>query len=144
MQGIRAATLTDGVNTWIVIEWQVDVFGTNSNRHFQVWLGIDATQDISFAYDPAALPADPAGQDFLVGAENEVGQGDVTSFLPTERPGGHVHRPHAGRHDDVRRDDQGRQEGHLRRDDGDGGVGRARNDDRPHSGHRPETVGTVR
>jgi hypothetical protein len=60
------------VNTWIVIEWQVDVFGTNSNRHFQVWLGINGVQDISLVYDPAALPADPAGQDFLVGAENEV------------------------------------------------------------------------
>jgi Subtilase family/Fibronectin type-III domain len=86
-QGIRAAVLTDGVDSWIVIEWQVDVFGTNSNRHFQVWLGIDGdanpAQDISFAYDPAALPADPNGQDFLVGAENQLGQGDVTSFLPT-------------------------------------------------------------
>jgi subtilase family protein/fibronectin type III domain protein/PA domain-containing protein len=82
--GIFAATLTDGVNTWLVIEWQVNVFGTTSNRHFQVWIGIDGPQDISFAYDPAALPADPAGQDFLVGAENFLGQGDVSEFLPTE------------------------------------------------------------
>jgi hypothetical protein len=86
-EGIRAATLTDGTDTWIVIEWQVDVFGTNSNRHFQVWIGIDTDanpgQDISFAYDPAALPAAPGVQDFLVGAENKLGQGDVSEFLPT-------------------------------------------------------------
>ena len=82
--GILAATLTDGVDTWLVVEWQVNVFGTTSNRHFQVWIGINGTQDISFAYDPAALPGDPAGQDFLVGAENENGEGDVESFLPTE------------------------------------------------------------
>ena len=31
------------------------------------------------AYDPADLPADPAGQDFLVGAENELGQGDMSA-----------------------------------------------------------------
>jgi hypothetical protein len=73
--GIRAAELTDGVNSWIVLEWQVNVFGTSSNRHFQVWLGEGATQDITFAYDPAALPADPNGQPFLIGAENGDGSG---------------------------------------------------------------------
>jgi hypothetical protein len=73
--GILVATLTDGVDTWIVVEWQVNVFGTTSNRHFQVWIGVNGVQDISFAYDPAALPADPGGQDFLVGVENENGSG---------------------------------------------------------------------
>jgi len=82
--GILAATLTDGVNTWLVIEWQVNVFGTTSNRHFQTWIGVDGTQDISFAYDPAALPADPAGQPFLVVAENAEGAGDSIVGLPTE------------------------------------------------------------
>ena len=73
--GIFAAILTDGVDTWLVIEWQVNVFGTTSNRHFQVWIGVNGMQDISFTYDPAALPADPNGQAFLVGAENEIGEG---------------------------------------------------------------------
>jgi hypothetical protein len=86
-EGIRAGTLTDGSNTWIVIEWQVNVFGTTSNRHFQVWIGVtgDAApgQDISMTYDPDALPANP-GQPFLVGAENALGQGDVFATLPTE------------------------------------------------------------
>jgi hypothetical protein len=82
--GIFIAVLTDGVNDWIVVEHQVNVFGTTSNRHFQVWIGVNGVQDITFAYDPAALPADPAGQDFLVGAENVDGEGDVSSFLPTE------------------------------------------------------------
>jgi hypothetical protein len=82
-QGIRATVLTDGTNSWIVVEHQVNVFGTTSLRTFQVWIGIDGTQDIAFAYDPTRLPADPAGQDFLVGAENELGQGDMASVLPT-------------------------------------------------------------
>jgi subtilisin family serine protease len=73
--GILAASLTDGVDDWIVVEWQVNVFGTTSNRHFQVWIGVNGTQDISFTYDPAALPANPGGQPFIVGAENEDGSG---------------------------------------------------------------------
>ena len=32
---------------------------------------------------PPTCPADPAGQDFLVGAENEAGQGDMEAVLPT-------------------------------------------------------------
>jgi hypothetical protein len=85
-EGIRAATLTDGVDSWLVFEWQVNVFGTASNRHFQVWIGINGTQDISFTYDTAALPANPNGQDFQVGAENVLGQGQFLApgVLPTE------------------------------------------------------------
>lgn len=82
--GIYAATLTDGVNTWLVIEYRVNVFGTTSGEAFQVWIGVNGTQDISYAYDPANLPGDPNGQDYLVGAENSAGAGDVSSFLPTE------------------------------------------------------------
>jgi hypothetical protein len=83
--GILATTLTDGVNTWLVFEWRVNVFGTTSNRHFQVWIGLGASQDITFAYDPAALPADPNGQPFLIGAENATGDGSglPAGTLPT-------------------------------------------------------------
>jgi len=80
--GVFAATLTDGVDSWLVIEHRVNVFGTTSQRVFQVWLGVNGTQDITFAYDPGNLPADPNGQDFLVGAENELGQGDMVAALP--------------------------------------------------------------
>jgi hypothetical protein len=66
--------LTDGVNSWLVIEWRVNVFGTNSLRKFQVWIGVDAAQDISFTYDAATLAA-PPGQTFLIGAENAAGTG---------------------------------------------------------------------
>ena len=74
-EGIRAAILTDQVNDWLVIEWQVNVWGTTSNRHFQVWIGLNGTEDIVFAYDPAALPALPANQETVIGAENENGSG---------------------------------------------------------------------
>jgi len=79
--GIYAATLTDGVNTWIVIEYQVNVFGTTDLRKFQTWIGINGVQDISYTY--SAAQADPNGQPFLVGAENEIGEGDMTATLPS-------------------------------------------------------------
>ncbi|CRK61404.1 Serine protease, subtilase family [Alloactinosynnema sp. L-07] len=81
--GVYAAVLTDGVNSWLVFEYRVNVFGTTSGRTFQVWIGVNGTQDITFAYNPAALPADP-GQPFLVGAENEFGGGDIAAVLPTD------------------------------------------------------------
>jgi subtilisin family serine protease len=80
--GIFAATLTDGVDTWLVVEYRVNVFGTASQRVFQTWIGVNGTQDITYAY-PGPL-ADPNGQDFLVGAENGLGQGDMTATLPTQ------------------------------------------------------------
>jgi hypothetical protein len=82
--GIFADVITDGVNNWIVIEYRVNVFGTTDRHTFQVWLGINGTEDITYAYDPATLPFDAHGQDFLVGAENVIGQGDMEAVLPTQ------------------------------------------------------------
>jgi hypothetical protein len=85
--GIRIGILTDGMSDWLVVEWQVNVFGTTSTRHFQTWIGLNGEEDITFAYDPEALPGDPAGQDFRVGAENEPGTGGdqlPVGVLPTQ------------------------------------------------------------
>jgi VCBS repeat-containing protein len=83
--GIFIATLTDGVDSWIVVEWRVNVFGTTSQRVFQVWIGVNGVEDITYAYNPAALPADPNGQPFVVGAENLDGtSGASIAGLPTE------------------------------------------------------------
>jgi subtilisin family serine protease len=72
--GIFAEVLSDDVNSWIVIEWRVNVFGTTNLKTFQVWLGIDGVQDITFAYPgPVTLPG--GGQDLVIGAENGSGTG---------------------------------------------------------------------
>ena len=82
--GIFIAILSDGVNDWIVVESRLNVFGTTSQRVFQAWIGVNGTEDITFAYDPANLPADP-GFPFNVGAENAEGSaGDQIAGLPTE------------------------------------------------------------
>jgi subtilisin family serine protease len=89
--GIFAAELTDGVSTWLVIEWRVNVFGTTSQRVFQHWLGEGGAEDISFVYNPDDLPAaPPAGFGLTVGAENQAGSaGDqlappIPEVPPTE------------------------------------------------------------
>lgn len=85
---------TDDGRQYIAIEWQLRLFGapeTDQLKVFQLWVGVngegeDATQDISFAYDPANLPAaPPAEYGLTVGAENEVGSaGDQIEGPPTQ------------------------------------------------------------
>jgi subtilase family protein/PA domain-containing protein/fibronectin type III domain protein len=82
--GLRVGALTDGTSSWVVVQWQVNVFGTTDTRAFQVWIGTNddgsAAQDISYTY--SAAQGDPNGQPFLVGAENVQGIGDMSSVLP--------------------------------------------------------------
>jgi hypothetical protein len=79
--GIAAATASEGTNDWLVVEWRVNFFGTTSTQVFQAWIGLNGTEDITFAYDPANLPvAPPAGYGLTVGAENTEGtRGDQTA-----------------------------------------------------------------
>ncbi|WP_418275571.1 S8 family serine peptidase [Isoptericola jiangsuensis] len=79
-EGVRLGTLTDGVSDWLIVQWDMFVWGTTDARTFQVWIGLGDTQDVSFTY--AAAMADPSGQPFLVGAENHIGQGDMVAELP--------------------------------------------------------------
>ena len=82
--GVFVGSLTDGVSSWLVIEYRVFAWGTTTQKTFQTWIGLNGAQDISFNYDPSALPTQPAGQDLLYGAENEVGDGDMVAGAPTE------------------------------------------------------------
>jgi len=84
--GVLVGTLTDGVSDWLVVEWRENVFGTASGRVFQQWIGLNGTEDITYTYDPANLPAaPPAGFGLTVGAENDEGSaGAQIAGLPTE------------------------------------------------------------
>jgi len=83
--GLLVNVLSDGVNDWTVVEWRVNVFGTTSQRVFQVWLGAGTVQDIAFAYKMDTIAA-PGTQTLLVGAENINGSGGAqlpAGTLPT-------------------------------------------------------------
>lgn len=69
---ILAVYLTDGVNTWLVVEWEaVSNYGDGELNTFQVWIGVDGFEDISFTYGPAISDGD--GGFLTVGAENKFG-----------------------------------------------------------------------
>jgi subtilase family protein/fibronectin type III domain protein/PA domain-containing protein len=80
--GFLIDVLSDGTNSWIVVEYRVNIFGTSDRQTFQVWIGIDGSEDITYAYDPGDLPSNP-GMNFLVGTENILGQGEMAATLPT-------------------------------------------------------------
>lgn len=83
--GISAGSLTDGVSSWIVVQWDVNVWGTDQLETFQTWIGTNGVQDVSLVYDPDNLPTEPEGQDFAVGVENREGGGQAlpAGELPT-------------------------------------------------------------
>lgn len=74
---LRIATLTDGVSTWIVTDWEnVPLFGTSILNSFQVWLGINDVEDIWFVYGATGSPG------FLtVGAEDKNGAFGANYFV---------------------------------------------------------------
>ncbi len=74
---MRIATLTDGVDTWIVVDWAgVREFSTAGNLHsFEIWIGVNGDanpgEDISFAYGPNTGAGDLGL--LTVGVENRFG-----------------------------------------------------------------------
>ncbi len=73
---MRIGTLTDGSDTWIVLDWEaVKEFSTVKTDSFQIWIGINSdanpVEDISYAYGPIQGNGD--GGFLTVGAENRFG-----------------------------------------------------------------------
>jgi len=89
--GARIATLTDGLDTWIVVDWEdVPTFGEGpGNVHdFQIWIGINgdanSVEDISLGYGVLGTGAPGAGN-LNAGAENRDGSsGQNISPLPDD------------------------------------------------------------
>jgi hypothetical protein len=70
--GIRVAVITSGPNRWLVIDYEnVPNFSSATQLNtFQVWIGLNGVEDISYAYGPVT-----SGDNNLltVGAENLFG-----------------------------------------------------------------------
>ncbi len=68
---MRVATLTDGVNTWIVFDWEnVANYSNRAPNSFQVWIGINGAEDITFTF--GNVSNGDLGS-LTVGAENSFG-----------------------------------------------------------------------
>jgi hypothetical protein len=84
-QGLRIAVVSDdgGVHNWLAIQLNEHVFATSIPETYEIWIGLNGTEDISYAYDPDNLPTNP-GVPFNVGAENFNGSGGSNfAGLPT-------------------------------------------------------------
>jgi len=67
-----AYNIGDGVNNWIVLEWEdAPNYGDGELNSFQIWVGTDGFEDISFTYGPTLSDGD--GGWLTVGAENSFG-----------------------------------------------------------------------
>jgi hypothetical protein len=83
---IRIGTLTDGTNTWTVVDWQdvVDFSNNSVSNSFEIWLRIGTVEDITFSYGAIGGPSSGA---LSVGAENLDGTiGDNYYFNGTGTP----------------------------------------------------------
>lgn len=68
---LRAASLTDGVNSWLVLDWEdVPTWSGDEDDSFQIWIGLNGVEDISFTYGDVS---DGDGGFLTVGAENAYG-----------------------------------------------------------------------
>lgn len=69
---LRVGILTDGVNDWLVLDWEgVQVWSDNTDLNsFQIWIGLNGYEDISFTY---GVVGSGDGGYLTVGAENEFG-----------------------------------------------------------------------
>jgi subtilisin family serine protease len=69
---MRIGSLTDGVNSWIVLEWdEVPVFGQTQTQSFQIWIQQGDTESVTYAYGAVTGAAAPDGAN--AGAENRDG-----------------------------------------------------------------------
>ncbi len=63
--------LSDGTNSWIVVDYEdVKNYSSAQTNSFQVWIGINGTQDITYAYGPVTTGD---GGFLTIGAENKFG-----------------------------------------------------------------------
>jgi hypothetical protein len=76
---LRVAILTDGTNDWIVFDWEaVRNYSNPATNSFEVWIGVNGVEDISYAYGPVTAGD---GGFLTVGAENKFGnRGDNHYF----------------------------------------------------------------
>jgi hypothetical protein len=73
---VRIGTLTDGADTWIVVDWEgVREFSLPRLASFQIWIGVNSdahpAEDISYAY--GTIQGNGDGGFLSVGAENAFG-----------------------------------------------------------------------
>ena len=100
--GVRAAVLSAGPGRdYFVVQADEHIFGTAKKVTYQIWIGLNGTEDISFAYDASHPIVPDASAPYVVGVENAEGTagqaypglpaGDVVVASTPAVPGGVLH-----------------------------------------------------
>ncbi len=76
---ILTNVLTDGVGDWLVAEWRGTVVANGATPRFQVWIGLNGAEDVTFGYDFASMPSSVG---VTIGAEDKTGQFGATLSGP--------------------------------------------------------------
>lgn len=80
---LRVGTLTDGVSTWLVLDWDaVREYSTTTTASFQIWIGLNGTEDITYTY--GTLQGNGDGGFLTVGAENRFGNRGANHYVDGE------------------------------------------------------------
>lgn len=76
---MRIGILTDGVNRWLVLDWEnVANYSDRLPNSFQIWIGLNAVEDISFTYGNVSAGD---GGFLTVGAENRFGNSGANFYF---------------------------------------------------------------
>ena len=79
---MRIGILSDGVSRWLILDWEGVVnYGTADGNSFQIWIGLNGVEDISFTYGWVTAGA---GGYLTVGAENQYGNSGQNWFFDGE------------------------------------------------------------
>lgn len=80
---MRVAVLTNGTQNWLVLDWETAPnFSDGETNSFQIWIGQNGVEDISFTYGPNLSDGDLG---FLtVGAENSFGNAGSSFYVNGE------------------------------------------------------------
>lgn len=69
---LRVGTLASGANSWLILDWEnVREYSSTRAASFQIWIGINGSEDISYTYGPRTGNGD--GGFLTVGVENVFG-----------------------------------------------------------------------
>jgi subtilase family protein/PA domain-containing protein/fibronectin type III domain protein len=91
--GVRIATLTDGSDTWIVVDWnRIPNFSNSTNHTFEIWLRIAggaagtgaSSEQTTFTYGAANTASPDPGSGGNSGAENRVGTSGQNLTTPAD------------------------------------------------------------
>jgi hypothetical protein len=77
---LRVETLTDGVSNWLVLDWSGVTMAGGATTSFEIWLGLNGAEDITFAYDPRSLGALPTNLLLTIGAEDPTGYSGMNYY----------------------------------------------------------------